>query len=186
MKYLNELYLNELTTDELKKVYENNKGIRDIAFNLYSELIWGYVEEYTSEFDGRYVSIYFDSYDHPIINVKDTYSFIDGLKSMQYKYGAFAEEEAKKITDFEILFDSLADYDYDSDEYTDCETKIELAERELVDILTKILRDELDCMYVEDDIIEYFVECIDLNDDYADIYVDDDFVAYETITKCYK
>lgn len=179
-------YLNELTTDELKKVYENNNGIREIAFNLYSELMWGYVEEYTSEFDGRYVSVDFDSYNYPIINVKDTYSFIDGLKSMQYKYGAFAEEEAKKITDFEILFDSLADYDYDSDEYTDCETKIELAEKELVTMLTNRLRDELDAMYVEDDVIEYFVEYIDLNDGYADIYIDDDYIACKTITKCYK
>lgn len=180
-------YLNELTIDELKRVYESNRGIRDIAFNLYSELIWGYVEEYTSEFDGRYVSIYFDSYDYPIINVKDTYSFIDGLKSMQYKYGAFAEEEAKKITDFEILFDSLADYDYDSDEYTDCETKIELAEKELVTMLTNRLRDELDAMYNEQYILDYFLwEQEIIADSLDNIYIDDDYIAYKTITKCYE
>ena len=41
------------------------------------------------------------------------------------------------------------------------------------------------CIF-EDDIIEYFVEYIDLNDDCTNIYVDDNFVAYETSTKCYK
>lgn len=179
-------YLNELTVDELKKVYENNNGIREMASELYADCIWGYVDDYISVFDRSDVEIYFDSYNYPIIHIYSTYEFIEGLKKMQRMFCVFNEETEQTIAEFENLFDSLADYDYDSDEYTDCETKIELAERELVDILTKILRDELDCMYVEDDIIEYFVECIDLNDDYADIYVDDDFVAYETITKCYK
>lgn len=61
-----------------------------------------------------------------------------------------------------------------------------MAEKELVYTLTKRLMAEIDYMYVEDDIIEYFVEYIDLNDDYADIYIDDDYIAYKTITKCYK
>lgn len=179
-------YLNELTTDELKKVYENNKGIREMASELYADYIWIYVEEYISVFDRSDVEIYFDSYNYPIIHIYSTYEFIEGLKKMQKMFCIFNEEAEQKIIEFENLFDSLINYDMDSDEYTDCETKIELVERELVDILTKILRNEIDCMYVEDDIIEYFVEYIDLNDVYADIYIDDDYIAYKTITKCYK
>lgn len=179
-------YLNELTTTELKNVYENNKGIREKAFNLYADNVWNWVDEYISVFDRRNVEICFDSYNYPIIHIYNTYEFIDGLKEMQRMFGVFNEEAEQKIIKFENLFNSLADYDMDSDEYTDCETKIELAEKEMVEILTKRLRAEPDCMYNDDDIIEYFIEYIEINDNYTNIYVDDDFIAYEIITKCYK
>ena len=179
-------YLNELTTTELKKVYENNRGIREKAFNLYADCIWGWVNEYVCYFSTGDVDICFDSYNYPIVHIKNTYGFIEGLKNITKDFGLFNDDEVQTIIEFENLFNSLADYDMDSDEYTDCETKIELAEKEMVEMLTKRLRDELDCMYNDDDILEYFVEYVGINDDYANIYVDDDFIAYETITKCYK
>lgn len=80
-------YLNELTVDELKKVYENNKGIREIAFKM----------------------------------------------------------------------------------------------------LTNRLRDELDAMYNEQNILGYFLwEQEIIADSLTNIYIDDDYIAYKTITKCYK
>lgn len=180
-------YLNELTTDELKKVYENNNGIREIANELYADCIWIYVEEYISVFDRSDVEIYFDSYNYPIIHIYSTYGFIEGLKEMQRMFCVFNPITEQKIIEFENLFDSLADYDYDSDEYTDCETKIELAEKELVTMLTNRLRDELDAMYNEEYILDYFLwEQEIIADSLADIYIDDDYIAYKTFTKCYK
>lgn len=181
-------YLNELTTDELKKVYENNKSIRGIASELYADCIWDYVTEYVSYFNTNDVDICFDRYNYPVIHVNIAAGFMKGLKNIAKDFALFNNEEEKKITEFEILLNSLADYDYDSDEYTDCETKIELVKRELVDILTKILRNEIDCIYNDDDVLDYFLfdYANIFAEDYNDVYVDDDYIAYKTITKCYK
>lgn len=184
--------IDELTTEELRKVFQKNTVLQEeVSEDMQeSELFWvGEVLDALNEYGGLsswYIG-FCNRNQHIAAKDGKEWEFIEGVKKAQKEFGFLPEGENVCIDYVSELIDELHDLELYSDEYYALEEKvaehISNIERLLTDQFTKNL-DGLLGTYEEDYFIEFYADAR-MNGDY---YVNmDTFELFEDVsyTKSY-
>lgn len=176
-----------LTTEELKKVFDNNKKLQDDIFSAAQENASYFISEYLECFERGALECNI-GYPGDYIRVKNQNKFIQGLKQLQKDYCYFSDDDEKIILYADHLIDRYNNLPYYDDTNADrLEARIEELTTILQSNLLRILVNEYNYYYDTDNLYNYFIESYadNLTDNY---YIDDNYTLYQHIEyeKCYK
>lgn len=182
--------LSELTTEELKKVYENNQKIQNIIFDELAEDANFWVGEYLNNFKRGTINYSFsvDGYGD-FLTVKNIELFVEGLNSSEASF-RWLPDYTEKIERLEALVNRYNEVGYTLS--IDNDNRLRNKIDELTDVLRielfNVIRSEYNSCYDTENAISYFIEFyVDerMDDSY---YIDDNYIFYQNIEceKCYK
>ena len=137
-------YLNELTNDELLKVFENNEKLRYEVAEDFQDSQIHYVEEILHCFKKhlRNWSIGFGSLNFIHVKEDEHNSFLEGLKQANTDYGFTGDETDEKIEKALKLIYEIDQVPYENEtEYSRLETLYDELFEDIVDDVTKVLND---------------------------------------------
>lgn len=166
-------YVNELTIEEIKKVFNTNEKLRQEIMEdaAEGEMFWvgeklDYVRNYMSDWS-------VGAYDRSYIRVSDHRGFLEALQQMQLETPAFSDEKGKEIFEAVELCrqldetqDQLDELDWEEDEeaYNEVEAKVEALTEQfesdvegLGDMLATELQRDVEACYNEDNALDYFI-----------------------------
>ena len=175
-----------LTTEELKKVFDNNNKLQNEILNAAQDDASYWINEYLDCFPRGAIE-YNIGYPGDYIRVKDQDKFIQGLKQLQKDFCYLSEEDEQIMLYADRLIDKFDNLScWDDKNAARLDARIE----ELIIILqTNFLRalvNEYNYYYDTKNLYDYFIESYadNLTDDY---YIDDNFTLYQHIEyeKCY-
>ena len=156
--------LNELTKEELIKVYKCNDKLQEAVLDEYmdTEMFWiGEMLDYLKHSLSSWSIGFSNRNQH--LKIKSGYEnrFIEGLKKLQKDMCFFSDKNAHYIEDAE-----------------NGKMRVEDLRREVLYQFDKFVE-----FPSNDDLESYF---LDMWDRFEDCYVDDDYTMFETIVKSYK
>ncbi len=179
--------INSLTTDELKKVFNNNLVLQKEVYDDAIDTANIYVNDYLNCFECGTLE-YNIGYPGDYMIVKNKYDFIQGLKEVYKMFCILPDETLAMINYCDKLMER-----YDNIPFYDCKNTDRLEKRinelvtELKNIFFERILDEYNFYYNGDNLQEYFLDSwIEAtNDNY---YVDDNYTLYQHIEyeKSYK
>ena len=123
--------LDTLTTEELKKVFENNKKLQDNIFEAAHDDASYWINEYFDCFERGAFECNI-GYPGDYIRVKNQDKFIQGLKQLQKDYCYLSEENEKIILYVDRLIDRYNNLSYYDDKNA---ARLEARIEELIIIL---------------------------------------------------
>lgn len=195
----NKRYLNDLTIDELKKVFENNQSIRDEVFRIVDDDNYYLLQnDYVSHFrhynkctgrENYTVSISWDAWNNisAYAEESDYKSFLEDCKTIISYNGCL--EKLKGL--IERLSERVDFFEESLNGYTDIAEKnwnhlskwFYMGIGEILEELEREMQEIQDTVFDEDYLFEYFSDEIYL-DNTTKYIVDDDYTTvYEDITK---
>ncbi|AGB62671.1 hypothetical protein [Bacillus phage phiAGATE] len=164
--------IEELTQDELKKVWENNPKLQEQVKEDFmdSEMHWvserlDYLKPYLSDWS---VGAHNPSY----IDIGDYEGFVEGAERLSREMGLLQDEEDKKaINEMNSTRDAyeLADEETDAEVLEELEDIFHRACDGVADNIAQLMEHALDCCYVDSNALDYFL------DFYAPVRMDDDY-----------
>ncbi|MDY0141645.1 MAG: hypothetical protein RBR97_07120 [Bacteroidales bacterium] len=169
-------YLNDLTSEELKKLFTKNEHLQELANQLHQDNVMFWIGEEIGMFLSAMSdwTIGFDCYNY--IKVKDDFLFIEQYK----KYIEVYSSDDKTIELVNKANEYLAN-NYKDDDYDE---KIEEFAEKLKNDLIAYFNNCISYSNDEDELIEYLENSNILENYYI---MDDDLsIVYEEITKTYK
>lgn len=183
--------LNDLGTDELRRVWNNNKGVRERVFDYAMESAYFQVGNYLHGLPCG-VADYSIGGQRDYFSVEDPDGFLQWLKATQRTYCLLPEngkwnpwpliEKAELIHN---RMDSLY-YDLSDENYTRMETRRDEILDELADKVQEVLSGEYEYFYDEENCFSYFCEMQEsiLGDGY---WIDDTFILWNvyTVKECF-
>jgi hypothetical protein len=176
-----------LTTEELKKVFNNNEKLKNEVFDAAQDDASYWINEYLECFERGALECNI-GYPGDYIRVKDQYKFIQGLKQLQKDYCYLSEDDEKIMLYADHLIDRYNNLPYyDDTNAARLDDRIEELTTILQSNFLRILVNEYNYYYDTDNLYNYFIESYadNLTDNY---YIDDNFILYQHIEyeKCYK
>jgi hypothetical protein len=177
-----------LTTEELKKVFENNSKLKEAVFENARGDVDFWIGEYMKNFSPTSID-YNIGYPGNYFVVKNEYDFIQGCIEIQKDFCFFSDETAAKIAYCDSLMDRYENikwYDYKNSE---------LLEKRISELVNTIkntfllnLINEYDFYYDDKNLLDYFINEYSDNFLYGDYYIDDNYILFQHIEyeKCYK
>jgi hypothetical protein len=177
----------ELTIEELEKVFNNNEKLQTMVYDAAIEDINFWVGEYFNCFERGALDCNI-GYPGNYITVKNNYDFIQGLKELQKQYEYLSRDAEKDIKYCDHLMARYNDLPLNDYKNADLlENRIdELINGLKSEFLSKMVA-EYDYYYDLENLKSYFLECYseNMSDNY---YINDNFILYEHIEyeKCYK
>jgi hypothetical protein len=176
-----------LTTEELKKVFENNEKLKNEVFDAAQDDASYWINEYLGCFERGALECNI-GYPGDYIRVKDQGKFIQGLKQLQKDYCYFSDDDEKTTSYVDRLIDRYNNLPY----YDDINAaRLEARIEELITILQsnflRTLVNEYNYYYDTNNLYNYFIECYSDNLS-GPYYIDDNYTLYQHIEyeKCYK
>lgn len=177
----------QLTTEELKQVFNNNSKLQNIVYDAAIEDINFWVQEYFNCFE-RGALEYNIGYPGNFITVKNNYDFIQGLKKLQKDFEYLPGDAKKDIKYCDHLmarYDALPLNDYKNADLL--ENRInEIINGLKSEFLNQIVA-EYNYYYDSENLKNYFLECYseNMSDNY---YINDDYILFQHIEyeKSYK
>lgn len=177
----------DLDADELRRVWDNNKGVRERVFDYAMESAYFWVDEYLHNLPMG-AADYSIGGQGDYFRAKDPAGFLQWLKEKQRSYCLLPEndewnpwpliEKAELLTDrMDYLY-----YDLSDENYTRMETRRDEILEELADKVQEVLSGEYEYFYDEENCFSYFCEMQDsiFGDDY---WIDDTFILWHVYTK---
>jgi hypothetical protein len=183
-------YLEDLKFEELKKVYHANSKLREEVFNEYLETIetiW--VEDYLYNFkDCVNYELSYGSHNYFTVREGKELDFIKALEDTQKDYCFLSDSYNEDIEIVKRMISIDQDFDLDY-KYNSFRIVIDSLIGELEKACLNRLLSEYEPLENEDDLITYFLEYWWLY--VADFkkeayYVNEDYVLFEKVIKCYK
>lgn len=178
---------NNLTIEELKKVFNNNEKLQDEILQHAQDSAHYWINEYMNCFDRGTIE-YNIGYPGDYMIVKNSYDFIQGLKDLQKDYCYLSEDAEKNIKYCDHLMNrhnNLPFEDYKNAERL--ENRIDEIINDLKNDFLNQLKNEYNYYCDSKNLCEYFVEIYadDMNGEY---YTDDNYILYQHIEfeRCYK
>ncbi|WNO29739.1 hypothetical protein [Bacillus phage SDFMU_Pbc] len=183
--------IEELTQDELKKVWENNPKLQEQVREDFmdSEMYWvterlGYLKPYLSDWS---VGAYNQSY----INIDDYEGFVEGAERLANEMSLLQDEEEDKEAMNEMT--STRDAYELADEETDAEVLEELENTfhktcdGVADNIAQLMEHALDCCYVDANALDYFLDFYVNNRMDEDYYVipENNYKLYQSVTRSF-
>lgn len=173
---MRKIYLNELTSEELKTLFRKNEHLQELANELHRDNVMFWIDEELGMFTAALSDwqLGFDCYSY--IRVKDSALFIQCFK----EYNASYSNDDQTIA----LVDEAVEYlasNYEADDYDE---KIEEFANKLKRVLVDYFNNCITYSSDEDELIEY-LDNGDLLENYY-LMADDSSVIYEEIIKRYK
>ena len=176
-----------LTVEELKKVFSNNEKLQDDVLQDAQDSVDFWVCEYMKCFD-RGTLEYNIGYPGHYMKIKNSCDFAQGLKELQRNFCYLSEESEKNIEYCDHLMQRYNNLYYNDHKNAErLENRIDEIIEDLKSEFLHLLIREYDYCYDTKNLCEYFVET------YADnlrgeYYVDDNYILYQHIEyeKCYK
>lgn len=176
----------DLDTDELRRVWDNNKGVRERVFDYAMESAYFWVDEYLHNLP-RGAADYSIGGQGDYFTVEDPASFLEWLKNVQRNCCLLPEngewspwpliEKAELLTDrMDYLY-----YDLSDENYNRMETRRDEIIEELANEVQKVLSGEYEYFHDEENCFSYFCEMQDsiFGDDY---WIDDTFILWHVYT----
>jgi hypothetical protein len=184
--------INELSREELQKVYDNNNKLQYAVYEDFEESQMFWVSEMLEYLKDslKSWSIGFNNRDQHI-RVKDFEKFVYCVEDLQKDTGFLPDDKAHVIEDAKKAIQEYDakqndDIERDMSEWDKIESDYEEMQEEFTDeILSQFNKC---CDYKQSDIEDYFFEFYSNERMDEDYYIDDDFILYEHISyeKCYK
>lgn len=179
--------INNLTIDELKKVFTNNQKLQNEVYNDAIDIADLYVRDYMNCFEAGAID-YNIGYPGDYITVKDARKFNNGLRDVYKSFCVLPDESLKVINYCDDLLNRYEEiYMIDWKNANRLEKKISELTTDLKNVFLKRVLNEYNYYYNGDNLQEYFIEnYIEImNDNY---YVDDNYILYQHIEyeKSYK
>lgn len=183
--------LNDLGTDELRRVWDNNKGVRERVFDYAMKSAYFWVDEYLHNLP-RGAADYSIGGQGDYFCVKDPADFLRWLKGAQGDYCLLLEndkwnpwpliEKAELLTDrMDYLY-----YDLSDENYNRMETRRDEIIEELANEVQKVLSGEYEYFYDEENCFSYFCEMQESIFG-GGCWIDDTFILWNvyTVKECF-
>ena len=176
-----------LTTEELKKVFENNEKLQNEILGAAQDDVSYWINEYLNCFDRGVLECNI-GYPGDYIRVKDRDKFIQGLKQLQKDFCYLSDEDEKIMLYADHLLDRYNNLPYyDDTNAARLDDRIEELTTILQSNFLRALSSEYNYYYDTDNLCDYFIEYF--SDNWTgNYYIDDNFILYQHIEyeKCYK
>ena len=181
----------DLDTDELRRVWDNNKGVRERVFDYAMESAYFQVGNYLHGLPCG-AADYSIGGQRDYFTVEDPAGFLSWLKDVQRFYYLLPEngewspwsliEKAELLTDrMDCLY-----YDLSDENYNRMETRRDEILEELADKVQEVLSGEYEYFYDEENCFSYFCEMQEsiFGDD---CWIDDTFILWNvyTVKECF-
>jgi hypothetical protein len=177
------LYLNELTDDELKKVWDKNSKLQEKVENdIYEDNMEMQYEDgnmFFSDEARKYFRIE-DNYSSFYFRLTDGYKLMENLDlSDLEQYNIVTKQQISEYKKYKKYYYQCSYYSDRSNYWLD---KIEELAKKILYEIERYLHEYENVDY--SDAFNYFVDRIDIYEDYY-ITSTDDYIAYSDFTRCY-
>lgn len=179
--------INNLTINELKKVFANNQELQNEVYNDAIDVANMYIRDYMECFESG--AIYYNiGYPGDYITVRDARKFVDGLRDIYKSFCVLPDESLKLINYCDDLLNRYEEiYMINWKNADRLEKRINELITDLKNVFFERVLVEYNYYYNGDNLQEYFIENYmeRMNDNY---YVDDNYILYQHIEyeKSYK
>lgn len=179
---MKKIYIKDIkeNRDILKQLYNANEELQQVIWQNYVELQGTLQQEFVEEYLGkewyRYIN-YYDHYNTFYLRLENKEKFI---KNLDIQYGTI--EEQKMYQNIINLIDKR-DNTKDDEEYDNLDEKIEEECISLLELIEKGIHNDYENIN-NDDIIEYFIEQVQENDLFENLYYyeeENNYNLYEDI-----
>lgn len=156
--------LSEMTCEQLVDLFNNNKSIRDKAFDRAMDNAQYWCSEYLGYFE-RWAVDYSIGWDRgAYFRIKRRadyrYSFLNSLEKLQNIYSFLEDKYTSKINELRKMFDRYNYDDMGDEEYNALEEKLDEEFDELEEATFKRLMLEYEAVFEEDTQLDIFVSCM--------------------------
>lgn len=174
--------LEELTEEELKKVFTKNSELREDVCDDAMEGQDDYIRDILDCFPKKAInySISRDGYGN-YMDVLDNDLFLDGLKAAQSMYCALEDSYAPVIGKLSEKLSIFFDMDYDNKNYEPLEHWLDIQCQMLCNTLLKMFRKMYDYYDSEENCLEYFLDFYKEERMSGEFYIDKEYVLYQHI-----
>ena len=181
--------LSELSLDELKKVYDSNSKLQQNVQEDIEESVMYWISEYLNCFRNSLSDWSIGFYQHNYIRVREgsEKQFLEGLLTAQKDYGFLKDEFTPKIEKLIEDYNKLEELYYDNEMEEEYNKLEEETEKEIRKIKDEVINQFNRHTSGDLDGREYFAEFYAdsrLNED--EVYVDENYIMYETIIRSYE
>ncbi len=181
----------DLDTDELRRVWDNNKGVRDRVFDYAMDDAYFWVDDYLHGLPHG-AADYSIGGQGDYFRVKDPVGFLEWLKDAQRIYCLLPENDEWSswplIEKAELLHYRMDElyYDLSDENYNRMEARRDEILKELADTVQEVLSGEYEQFYEDENCFWYFVEMQEsiFGEEY---WIDDTFIlrnVYE-VKECF-
>lgn len=182
-------YVNELTKDELTKVYHANKKLREDIKNDIIDTEMFYISEQLDYIRDSLSDWSIGIYDHNYITVDDNVKFIEGMEEMDKSIPVFSDKQMEQLSLAIKLKNEYINEDIYSDRYYELEEELERSAKNIANMLAETYTKTLNSLYKEENQIEYLFEFYADNRLNSKCYIieeNEDFILYEDMVKSFK
>ena len=181
----------DLDTDELRWVWDNNKGVRERVFDYAMESAYFWVDEYLHGLPCG-AADYSIGGQRDYFQVEDPANFLQWLKEAQRNYCLLPENDNWSswplIEKAELIHNTMdyLYYDLSDENYTRMETRRDEILEKLADKVQEVLSGEYEYFYDEENCFSYFCEMQESI--FGDgCWIDDTFILWNvyTVKECF-
>ena len=152
--------LSEMTYEQLVDLFDNNKSIRDKAFDRAMDEAQYWCGEYLDCFERRAVD-YSIGWDRgAYFRIKNRYGFLDGMEKLQYGYCFLEDKYTSKIDELRKMLDRYNYDDMSDEEYNALDEQLDEEFDELEEATFKRLMLEYKAAFEEETQLDIFVSCM--------------------------
>lgn len=182
-------YINELSREELIKVFDANEKLRHDIIGDMIETEMNYVSEQLDYVKDSLSDWEIGAYGHNYISIRNADDFIKGLNEMDNSIPAFSDDESKILKDAVKLRYKYHNTNMYSDEFNELEEQVEAMANKLGSMLVKTYKRIFDGCYNRENQIDYFISFYSHArlDEHSCYIVPErnDYVLFEDVTKAY-
>lgn len=152
--------LSEMTYKQLVDLFNNNKSIRNKAFDRAMDNAYFWCGEYLDCFEHGAVD-YSIGYDRgAYFRIKNRYGFLDGMEKLQKDYCFLENKYTSKIDELRKMLDRYNYDDMSDEEYDALEEKLDEEFDELEEKTFKRLMLEYETAFEENAQLDIFLSCM--------------------------
>lgn len=180
--------IEELTQDELKKVWDSNPKLREMVKEdaADGEMYWvgdrlNYVRPYLSDWS-------IGAFSHVYIYIDDYEGFVEGAEKLSKAMGLLSseEEDEKALNSMKQAQETYLEAGTDG-EYEELYEKFENVCDSIAQLLAKSLKNAVESCYDDDNALDYFLEFYVHNRMDSEFYVEpeNDYKLFKTVTESF-
>lgn len=152
--------LSEMTYEQLAELFDNNKSIRDKAFDRAMDNAQFWCGEYLDCFERGAID-YSIGYDRgAYFRIKNRYGFLYGMEKLQKGYGFLEDKYTSTIDELRKMLDHYNYDDMSDEEYDALDEKLDEEFDELEEKTFERLMSEYEAAFEEETQLDIFVSCM--------------------------
>lgn len=152
--------LSEMTYKQLENLFNNNKSIRDKAFDRAMDDAQYWCGEYLDCFERGAVDYSIGWDGGAYFRIKNRYGFLDGMEKLQKDYGVLEDKYTSKIDELRKMLDHYNYDDMSDEEYNALDEMLDEEFDELEEKTFERLMLEYKAAFEEETQLDIFVCCM--------------------------